>query len=291
MPTRRPARLSQHVHAARARSAALGTDGPFSLARPVSICLPCSLSPYHPLSFCSLFSLSLSLSASLFTDHLTINLSHSLVCRLLATHEEELRRILGLLAADGAVGAQVTAKRTAVRSREQELRALEGTRAELEQRMRAFSGESVVSQSLSLALCLSLSLARARARCLSLSLSLSLSPSLPPSLSLSLSLYLPPSLSPSLPPSLPLALLCPAGVPPAARPPHPLIRNPTGTLPRGAGKGGGVMLKLDELSGEVAGLAALRSSLAMLERMRKLEAAFFQTSYIQLLYTGNTPGH
>jgi hypothetical protein len=51
------------------------------------------------------------------------------------------------------------------------------------------------------------------------------------------------------------------------------------------------MLKLDELSGEVAGLAALRSSLAMLERMRKLEAAFFQTSYIQLLYTGNTPGH
>ena len=31
------------------------------------------------------------------------------------------------------------------------------------------------------------------------------------------------------------------------------------------------MLKLDELSGEVAGLEALRSSLAMLERMRKLE--------------------
>jgi hypothetical protein len=38
-----------------------------------------------------------------------------------------------------------------------------------------------------------------------------------------------------------------------------------------------VMLKLDELSGEVAGLAALRSSLAMLERMRKLEAAFLKS--------------
>ena len=40
------------------------------------------------------------------------------------------------------------------------------------------------------------------------------------------------------------------------------------------------MLKLDELSGEVTGLAALRSSLAILERMRKLEAAilFFKSS-------------
>jgi len=62
--------------------------------------------------------------------------------RLLATHEEELQRISDLLAADGAVGAQLAAKRAAVRAREQELRALEGSRAELEQRMRAFSGES-----------------------------------------------------------------------------------------------------------------------------------------------------
>ena len=38
-----------------------------------------------------------------------------------------------------------------------------------------------------------------------------------------------------------------------------------------AGKGGGVMLKLDELSGEVAGLEKLRSNLEMIECMRKLE--------------------
>lgn len=38
-----------------------------------------------------------------------------------------------------------------------------------------------------------------------------------------------------------------------------------------ADKGGSVMLKLDELSGEVAGLEKLRSNLEMVERVRKLE--------------------
>ena len=63
-----------------------------------------------------------------------------LVCRLLATHEEERARISALLAPDGSVGSQVAERLAAVHQREQELRLVEDTRAQLEQRMRAFSG-------------------------------------------------------------------------------------------------------------------------------------------------------
>ena len=62
--------------------------------------------------------------------------------RLLGTHEAELGRISALLNPEGTVGSQVAAKLAAVQQREQELRAVEVQRAELEQRMRTFSGVS-----------------------------------------------------------------------------------------------------------------------------------------------------
>lgn len=63
-----------------------------------------------------------------------------LLCRLLAMHEDERARISALLAPDGSIGSQVAERLAAVHQRERELRALEDTRVNLEQRMRAFSG-------------------------------------------------------------------------------------------------------------------------------------------------------
>ena len=96
--------------------------------------------------------------------------------KLLATHEAELSRISALLSPDGTICAHVAEKTAAVRQREQEMRALEARRAELEQHMRSASG-----------------------------------------------------------------------------------------------KGSGVMLKFDELSHDVAGLEALRFSLEMMARIRRIE--------------------
>lgn len=79
--------------------------------------------------------------------HLFVRVLHArtqdltlLLCRLLATHEEERARISALIAPDGSIGSQVAERLAAVQQRERELRALEDTRANLEQRMRAFSG-------------------------------------------------------------------------------------------------------------------------------------------------------
>ena len=124
--------------------------------------------------------------------------------RLLGLHETELGRISELLAADGIVGSQVHEKLAAVRQREQELRAVETTRAELEERMKSFSGIAV-------------------------------------------------------------------SAPTCCFPQFLSWMHATHRWSGPAGKGGGVMLKLDELSSEVASLEALHSNLAMLERMRKLE--------------------
>ena len=61
--------------------------------------------------------------------------------KLLATHEAELSRISALLSPDGTIYAHVAEKTAAVRQREQEMRALEARRAELEQHMRSASGK------------------------------------------------------------------------------------------------------------------------------------------------------
>ena len=80
--------------------------------------------------------------ASTLVGKLTVYENHVRLCnanRLLARHQEEVSRISDLLAADGSVGSDLAEKLESVRRREEELRATERTRAQLEEKMRMFS--------------------------------------------------------------------------------------------------------------------------------------------------------
>lgn len=122
--------FGKHVDRSASIASAHGS-APCAVRPPPALSVPQSLSSctyacLHVLTFCLVLALVLNQPPS----------------RLLGTHEGELGRIAALLGPDGTVGSQVAAKLAAVQQLEQELRAVEAKRAELEERMHTFSSQS-----------------------------------------------------------------------------------------------------------------------------------------------------